>query len=643
MLTLLLSFQISFLLVCAGNVFSSPSKISKPWQYNTRKVNSSPDDTQHCFCYPGDDLPVIHKLLDPKNKGQERLVIYLYRSVDSNEIKMFTPNSDKQMLIPDIPYDSNDVLVTVTNENIDTLFYNNPNKIKVHNDYLETVNPTVVSSLPIGLNQGEIEHIFPGYTDDISLNDKESSNEYDNDDYVVPPYKSYDNANLAQVEAQTVPLKSFPENDFETNQNWALPNTNLDGFEETLQGVLPSSSAFLLPPEDNIQQKLVYSFQNNDNTATSQDHLSFDAWFKQQMKRFQNPHFPSDLKSIDSDLLKVLVIKIFSKNKINISSNGVITGRNGETIDTANLELRPLLLGEKISLQIFNTNHKKINLLKRLPFMEGILVTLVSPPQILGIIPLGKIYLTKNSNYIDQIINQLSALNSSKVYTSKHTDATFYLNPSQSTINNILSEPENIRVESISSFTSDQDGGRKGKWETDIKAQAIPLPDERTQWNSGLYYSAPNVPYPNWHPLVEIQPSGKRRKFNAKIEHIFEPPTKTRNNAVEGTQTALKEANIKVTSTTKPPVDSSKPKKKLSEPLLKGMLKTLMDLLNDTPRRDQSKSNTTHNFDIISDSELTKYEEDGPDFRIIGGSAATGSGTPVSSKGRSGIREEFSS
>ncbi|CAH0663900.1 unnamed protein product [Spodoptera exigua] len=568
----------------------SPSKISKPWQYNTRKVNSSPDDTQHCFCYPGDDLPVIHKLLDPKNKGQERLVIYLYRSIDSNEIKMFTPNLDKQMLIPDIPYDSNDVLVTVTNENIDTLFYNNPNKIKVHNDYLETVNPTVVSSLPIGLNQGEIEHIFPGYTDDISLNDKESSNEYDNDDYVVPPYKSSDNANLAQVEAQTVPLKSFPENDFEANQNWALPNKNLDGFEETLQGVLPSSSAFLLPPEDNIQQKLVYSFQYNDNTATSQDHLSFDAWFKQQMKRFQNPHFPSDLKSIDSDLLKVLVIKIFSKNKINISSNGVITGPNGETIDTANLELRPLLLGEKISLQIFNTNHKKINLLKRLPFMEGILVTLVSPPQILGIIPL-----------------------------------------------------ENIRIESISSFTSDQDGGRKGKWETDNKAQAIPLPDERTQWNTGLYYSAPNVPYPNWHPLVEIQPSGKRRKFNAKIEHIFEPPTKTRKNAVDGTQTAMKEANTKATSTIKPPVNSSEPKKKLSEPLLKGMLKTLMDLLNDTPRRGQPKSNTTHNFDIISDSELTKYEEDGPDFRIIGGSAATGSGTPVSSKGRSGIREEFSS
>ncbi|CAH1634782.1 unnamed protein product [Spodoptera littoralis] len=768
--------KISLLLLCAGNVLSSPNKSSKPWQYNTRKMNSLLDQTQHCFCYPDGDLPVVNKLLDSEDHGLERLVVYLYKAVNSNEIKMYTPSAEKQMLIPDIPYDSNDGLVTLTNENVDMLFYDNPYKIKVYNDRFETLNPTVVSSLPIGLHQGEIEHILPGANDDTNSNDKDNSNGYDYNAYANPQYNGYDDADLPQPEALPIKPLDFdsngsPGNDLEPNQNWVdqntnpeglgpdqnwvdpgtnpeslgpgqnwvVPNTNSDGlgpgqhwvvpntnpeslgpdqnwvnpstnpdgldsdqnwvvpntnpeslgpdqnwvvpstnvdglgpdqhwvipnkkpesFEEIsavlnandLQDpLLPESQAFPLAPDDKLRSQIVYSFQNLGDLATSQAG-TFDAWFKQQMNRFQHPHFPGDLKNIDSNLLKTLVVKIFSENKIYISANGVITGPNGEIIDIANLELRALLLGEKINLEIFNNSDKKISLLKRLPFLEGILVTLVSPPQILGIIPLGKIYLTKSSIYMDQILGQLSAVNSSKVYTSKYTDATVYLNPSQSTLNRILSEPGKVKVESISSISG---AGNIGNWETNLHAQAVPLSNKETQlsrsgpyWNSGQYYSAPNVPYPNWNPLVEIQPLGQRRKSNVKIEHLVEPPPIKTRKKINDDPSTQKDTKTKETTTIAPPanVNSTEPARRFSGPILQGMLKTLMLLLNDTPirRQYQSKQNTTQNFDIISDSELTKYDEDGPDFRIIGGSAATGSGTPVSSKGRSGYNEEMAS
>ncbi|XP_022823362.1 uncharacterized protein LOC111354255 [Spodoptera litura] len=809
--------KISLLLLCAGNVFSSPNKSSKSWQYNTRKMNSLLDQTQHCFCYPDGDLPVVNKLLDSEDHGLERLVVYLYKAINSNEIKMYTPSAEKQMLIPDIPYDSNDGLLTLTNENVDMLFYDNPYKIKVYNDRFETLNPTVVSSLPIGLHQGEIEHILPGANDDTNSNDNDSSNGYDYNAYANPQYNGYDDANLPQPEASPIKPLDFdsngsPGNNLEPNQNtnpeslvpdqnwvdpntnpdslgpgqnwvvpninsdglrpgehWVVPNTNLEGlgpdqnlvdpgtnpeslgpgqnwvvpntnsdglgpgqhrvvpntnpeslgpdqnwvdpstkpdglesdqnwvvpntnpeslgpdqnwvvpstnieglgpdqhwiipnkkpenFEEIsavlnandLQDpLLPESQAFPLAPDDKLRSQIVYSFLGD--LATSQAG-TFDAWFKQQMKRFQHPHFPGDLKNIDSNLLKTLVVKIFSENKIYISTNGVITGPNGEIIDIANLELRALLLGEKINLEIFNNSEKKISLLKRLPFLEGILVTLVSPPQILGIIPLGKIYLTKSSIYMDQILGQLSAINSSKVYTSKYTDATVYLNPSQSTLNRFLSEPGKISVESISSISS---AGNTGNWETNLHAQAVPLSNKETQlsragpyWNSGQYYSAPNVPYPNWNPLVEIQPLGQRRKSNVKIEHLVEPPPIKTRKKINDDPSTQKDTKTKVTTTITPSgnVNSTEPARRFSGPILQGMLKTLMLLLNDTPirRQYQSKQNTTQNFDIISDSELTKYDEDGPDFRIIGGSAATGSGTPVSSKGRSGYNEEMAS
>ncbi|KAF9804343.1 hypothetical protein SFRURICE_011958 [Spodoptera frugiperda] len=720
---------ISLLLLCADNVLLSPSKSSKPWQYNTRKMNSLPDETQHCFCYPEGDLPVVHKLLDSDNNGLERLVIYLYKSVNSNEIKMYTPSVEKQILIPDIPYDSNDGLVTLTNENINMLFYNNPYKIIVYNDRLETLNPTIVSSLPIGLHQGEIEDILPGANDGTSPNDQDS-NDYDYNAYGKPQYNGYDDSDQQQPGVPSVvPLdfdpNNFPGNDLGPDQNWVGPNTNLDGLEpdqnwvvpntnveglgpdqnwvvpntdeeglgpdqnwvvpntnvdglgpnqnwvipninvEGLKEIsavlnsndlqdplLPESQAFPLTPDDKLQSQLVYSFPNLGDLETSQVE-NFDVWFKQQLKRFQHPHFPGDLKTIDSNLLKILVIKIFSENKIFVSTSGVITGPNGEIIDTANLELRPLLLGEKINLQIFNNSQKKISLLKRLPFLEGILVTLVSPPQILGIIPLGKIYLTKSSIYMDQILGQLSAVNSSKVYTSKYTDATVYVNPSQSTLNHILSEPGKVKVESLSSISSE---GNTGNWETDLQAQAVPLSDKETQLTSaglyrknGQYYSAPNVPYPNWHPLVEMQPLGQRRKLNVKIEHLVEPPPIKTRKKINYDSSSQKDAKTNVTTTTTPEpsvnVNSTEPARRFSGPLLKGMLKTLMLLLNDSPSRRnyESNQNTTQNFDIISDSELTKYDEDGPDFRIIGGSAATGSGTPVSSKGRSGSNEEYAS
>lgn len=699
-------------------------------------MNSPSEDNKNCFCYPDGQLPTVQQLLDTQNNGQERLVIYLYKNSATNEIKMYTPSAKKQALIPDIPYDSGDGLVTVTTENVYTLLYNNPFKIKVFNDHIQTLVPKVTDSLAIGLNTGAIENIYPNSDSYLIPNNDNKGNEYSLAPNVIvangPSGEFVKEPQKLKKTSTNIPDSAFPEqydsNNITPGQYWmpsnypytqpdtpvavplnpqSGPNNTQTFLEDPLAlivdpqyspyklqatplnspSVLPNPQAFpentqVYPgnseftPDNHqvapgnaqafpdsyvggIDQHAVFTFQSDQglnklqpgsqdiNNPLSTQYLTFDVWFKQQMKRFQNIHLPNEIKTIDSNVLRILVQKTFYENNIYVSADGVITNGKGVVIDAANLELRPLLLGETFSHQILQNVHKVIKLPKHLPYLEGILVTLVSPPQILGIIPLGKTYLPETS-YIAPSLGGLTSVNGSKMYISG--------------IGNYAKGPLNLAYKEIYpgptkyyAYSSPKRVPLSGNSnsETYSKTLAIAYPyssgnqkpqlglNERTNWSSGPYQTVSQLPYPtaNWNPSELLQLLGQRRKMtDAKIQHHYETPTKTRKKGTGRIKLIDEKGNVLQEVTTIEPfpsINGTESGRRFPSSSLSGVMKTLLYLLNDLPSR--RGLNSTEAVEIVKESESN--DGGGPDFRIIGGNAATGSGTPLSNKGRSGYTE----
>ena len=876
------------------------------------------------MCWPDAHPPTVHQELDGENNGLERLVIYLYKNVATNEIKMYTPNANKQMLIPDIPYEANDGLVTITTENVYSVLLNNPCKIKVYNDHIEKIVPAVADSLAIGLDVGAIENIYPNGDSYLIPNNTYEGNEYNyvkadgptgevvyelqkgstnepynyypgqNDhstSYLTPgqdlvannyPYTNQDqysyplnpqtpadntltiieepvaipgnspysphkltvkpllsgslvpNSQGIIEEQLTIPgnspnppnrltvtpihsgsllpnsqgiiedpltipgnspysphkltIKSLPSGSLVPNSqviieeqltipgNSPLPPNGLTVtpihsgsllpnpqiiIEETLtipgdspysphkltvkpllsgflvpnsQGIIeeqltipgyspypprrltvkPLQSGSLLPnPQGIIEEQLVipggspyppnwltitpiqsdslqpnsqgmpensqdylinpqtipgsphvfpdsysggvdkivvYTFQTEqgrnkfesgsqqmNNPISVQQVMTFNIWFNQQMQRFQNARLPNYIKTIDSDTLKLLVQKTFYENDIYISTDGVITDAEGIVIDVSNLELRPLLLGEKFNHQFLKSS-KIIKLPKHLPYLEGILVTLVSPPQILGIIPLGKTYLPETT-YLTPSLAGLTTTNGSKIFINgvKNINVLRHSNSAKGTYNLGYKDiyPPKYYVPVAGNLESYNKVSPVIN--TFFVGNKNPQRSEYTFWSSGPYQTGSNVPYPtaNWNPSELIGPVGQRRVLSAKtIQHLYEKPTKKKGTGRRQHTDLIKD----VSEEDKIPesffnLNATKSGRRFPAASLSGVMKTLLYLLDDLPSR--RGFNSTGRDAIVNDSE----SDDGgsPDFRIIGGNAATGSGTPVSNKGRSGL------
>lgn len=91
--------------------------------------NENPD--QYC-CFPVSLVSSsLEEQLDPQNSGLERLVVYLYRNVPSDEAYLYIPNRDKQSLFPGLNYEQSDVLQKLTDKGI--LKNNTNNSILVNN------------------------------------------------------------------------------------------------------------------------------------------------------------------------------------------------------------------------------------------------------------------------------------------------------------------------------------------------------------------------------------------------------------------------------------------------------------------------------------------------------------------------------
>ncbi|KPI98179.1 hypothetical protein RR46_09395 [Papilio xuthus] len=120
---------------------------------------------------------------------------------------------------------------------------------------------------------------------------------------------------------------------------------------------------------------------------------TFDNWFDQQMKRVRFVNSRAS-NSIDIYTLKYLIEKTLHEKGMFVTEKGYIIDSDGHILNTANLGLRPILIGNSVEYKnLLQGKFTTYKLPMDMPYLEAVLITSIDPPKILGIIPLGKTYL----------------------------------------------------------------------------------------------------------------------------------------------------------------------------------------------------------------------------------------------------------
>ncbi|XP_052744585.1 uncharacterized protein LOC128199376 [Bicyclus anynana] len=96
------------------------------------ETNNSPRIRRHleewnskeCVCFPKTKAGPSVSEYFPSYDTQERLIVYLYRNTQTNELTAYIPSWKKQNLFPDLTFDLGDELKSVTSERIVDLFDN---------------------------------------------------------------------------------------------------------------------------------------------------------------------------------------------------------------------------------------------------------------------------------------------------------------------------------------------------------------------------------------------------------------------------------------------------------------------------------------------------------------------------------------
>ncbi|CAH2055761.1 unnamed protein product, partial [Iphiclides podalirius] len=151
-------------------------------------------------------------------------------------------------------------------------------------------------------------------------------------------------------------------------------------------------SIFTLHPNNLIKK---YYGQRPNGVSEISFHDTFDNWLNQQLEKVQFADSEAS-NSIDIFTFKYLIEETLRKIGFFIAENGVLVDSNGIELDTANLVLRPILIGNSVQYQkLLKGKVGTFKLPTDLPYLEAVLITSIKPQKILGIIPLGKTYLPK--------------------------------------------------------------------------------------------------------------------------------------------------------------------------------------------------------------------------------------------------------
>ncbi|KAL4713390.1 hypothetical protein ACJJTC_010375, partial [Scirpophaga incertulas] len=630
-------------------------------------------DNEICACFKNTNQPVTETLGLGKN-DLERLVIYLYHNMETGQIHVYTPNRDKQYSFPNLSYDLGDKLYTISpgvifqllnpSQNMESGLQYKPqesdptvygvNFNNVTNDQIifettskygpiddidvtkELFNPDEIdpsTKLPDENN----DQVDPQYPESEILSTQAPSNLVEDlGNYVSPAYLQPDSNRITDaVKAIHIPapigdvasnLQKFnpllgkyllekgspfyqqhasiytkPENIINNNYgvvDYGIASEIFPPLYKNVELHSYKNEKYLEPQQSSFNNPFGYNpvsfvdYSQPDKTivkgnrfltsAYRQSNLqglfsTFDEWFDQQMRRI-NSNTKSSNKNIDLHSLKLLIEKTLYENQMYVTKDGVLIDMYGNLLNVANIKLLPILIGNAAPYNIIlNVKNNRIELPTDVQFSEAILITIVYPPKILGVIKLGNAYVPKVSyrrrfNFWPTSINK---------------DIYNYDNP--------IYVVRNAKHENNNHLKHDHDNN----YVQPSKPRTVP---------GKLTFTAPIMSFIS--------------KANSPTVHKI--------SLYEKEKPSIK-ANIKAKFDT---------------------ISTLMNFQDDI-----KKDNKTQSFEYNQGTEnnnqnVLKYFNNGnfgkendvedaaddnlPGIRIIGGAPATGSGTPVVSRGRSG-------
>lgn len=305
----------------------------------------------------------------------------------------------------------------MTTETIVSLFSNYPNNSQTH-------QPVDTKGEPIGLNIGIVNHIskphWP-FPESPVRTDRNISNinNFSNREYVLPSLSHYidwyPNQKKQEVHIQNKASKQhqlknkyFEPIDIKHNMIRPLikplKSSNFDSSSLHAYDIIashPEKDTWDFKEEKYIVPLNPYRNKANhfnDNMHEDKENLpkrlsTFDDWFKEQMVAVENQKMSKGVNKIDSDGLRSLVLKTLLENHYHLSAKGMMVDDSGTPMDLNNLELRPILVGSAVKFKSLELI-PQITFPETLPYLQGILIILIHPFRILGVIPVGKTYVS---------------------------------------------------------------------------------------------------------------------------------------------------------------------------------------------------------------------------------------------------------
>lgn len=339
--------------------------------------------------------------------------------------------------------------------------------------------------------------------------------------------------------------------------------------------------------------------QYTENKLFYDGSVTFEIWVSQQMKRVQlGLHNSGSFAK-----LKILFENIFKDNGMYISSDGFLRDPNGDKTDLNNIQLRPILFGSSVRYNQAQNPDDPTNFTKAVPYLESVLISLINPPKLLGIAPLKQILLPRrNTQSLDQ--------------------------PSLSSENNDINDfyvqgkpTDNISIEMIKLLQKTKGNPRRKE-----------LKDAQPH---GQFIIGGQASMPQIEGGVQIQSdadSSLGTNFEVSRNDINYVPNVggfKKAESVEISPFLNAQGSIKA---------NSKNNGFAINPQLSFGIGTTKLAKNKLIVGDKVRSLIEQLSSVVlngkeSELEFNSYEEV-PGVRIIGGSAATGSGSPLSNKGR---------
>ncbi|CAG4976174.1 unnamed protein product [Colias eurytheme] len=350
-----------------------------------------------CPCFPGNPngKPISHYLLPSPGTKYERLVVYFYKNTATNEVKIYVPNAARQIVFPDIIYDRGDVLNTL-NENVIEI-------ITKHfgvtiNSWLSHANrphkPELNLEIVGNLNKKKLHAIFlylKRYKEARQVLSSLTGSTII--EKLIQLKKLYPNIYKGLIAKIT---KFYPK--------WLISGQVKKYKPGRLINFPYDINLILGLIGKQVNEIIVYRPPNIDvslNYPVITTDVSYDKWLNIFIG-YLNSQLQFASKAIDSTALKTLVLKILNKIGFTISQNGFLLDTAGNIINWANIVLRPILIGESVLIDnVINNGLFKIPM--NIVFIEVLLIS-GRQSKVLGLIPIGEIFVGSRQVEVSTVV-----------------------------------------------------------------------------------------------------------------------------------------------------------------------------------------------------------------------------------------------